>query len=81
MKVRLRLFAVARQHAEADDLVLELGEEKTIAALRAALVAAVPALQPISSHLRFAVNSEYADDATAIIESDEVACIPPVSGG
>ena len=81
MKVRLRLFAVARQHAGTDEITIYLEGGKTIGDLRRALINAVPELGPLADHLRFAVNSDYAGDATAIEETDEVACIPPVSGG
>ena len=41
----------------------------------------MPALAPGRPSLRFAVNGTYADPATTLADGDEVACIPPVSGG
>lgn len=52
----------------------------TVASLRAALIEVYPALGGLDS-LMIAVNSAYADDDEPIAESDEIALIPPVSGG
>jgi molybdopterin synthase catalytic subunit len=46
-----------------------------------AAVEVVPALAPGRSSLRFAVNGDYADPDRPLADGDEVACIPPVSGG
>lgn len=81
MKVRVRLFAIARQLAEADSVELELTDERTAGAARRALVGLIPDLQPMAETLRIAVNSDYVDDDRTICETDELACIPPVSGG
>ena len=45
------------------------------------LVARFPALAPGAGSVRYARNGVYADDATPLSEGDEVAMIPPVSGG
>jgi sulfur-carrier protein len=81
MKVRLKLFAVARQLAGHDTLELELPTGATVAQLRASLVAQVPALAGIVRHVMFAIGIEYADDTTVLSDGADVACIPPVSGG
>jgi molybdopterin synthase catalytic subunit len=46
-----------------------------------ALVERFPVLAPGRSSVRFARNGEYADPADRLAEGDELACIPPVSGG
>lgn len=81
MKVKLKLFAIAKQLADHDEIELELPTGSTVQNLREALVDSIPDLQPMLDTLRFAVNSDYATDETPISESDELACIPPVSGG
>ena len=81
MKVQLKLFAVARQAAGHDSLELKLNHGATVKDLRDELVRSLPKLKPIAKHLRFAVNADYATDATIINSTDELACIPPVSGG
>lgn len=45
------------------------------------LIAAHPALAPFRKTTRLACNSEYADAQTRFTDTDEVALIPPVSGG
>lgn len=81
MLVELRLFALARDRAGRPTLALDLPEPATVADLKRALVAAVPGLEALLPVLKFAVDSEYADDATPIRAGSELAAIPPVSGG
>lgn len=52
----------------------------TVSDLRKALSAKYPALNKLNS-LFIAVNRAYAEDATMLKETDEIALIPPVSGG
>lgn len=79
--IALKLFAAARDIAGADSLNLELGETSTVSDIRRAAVAAVPALGPLVERSLIAVNSRYAADNQAVSPADEVALIPPVSGG
>jgi len=81
VKVRVRLFAVARQLGGAEVLEVPLPEPATVGALRAALVTVCPSLAAYQRHLLFAVNAQYAGDDWPLEEGSEVACIPPVSGG
>ena len=81
MKVCVRMFAAARQLAGAPTIDVELPAAATVAQLRAAILERFPNLQPLQHHLLFAVNTQYAHDDTNLGESDEIACIPPVSGG
>jgi molybdopterin converting factor subunit 1 len=81
MKVRVKLFAVAKELAGGDTVVVELPERATIANLRTAIVASSPALARIVPHAMWAVGAEYATDNTPLDEQTDVALIPPVSGG
>ena len=81
MNVRVKLFAVAKQTAGADAVELQVAEGATVADVRDALVTRLPALAAVRRHLMFAVNADYAADAKVVGSNDEVACIPPVSGG
>lgn len=82
MRIRVKLFALPRQLTGEEEIEVALADETAdIAGLRAALVAQYPALAEVATHLRFAVNSEFAGDARPLKETDEVAAIPPVSGG
>ena len=81
MNVKVRLFAVARQLAGAETVQIDLPRDATIAELRHHLAERFPELVRFGPQLRFAVNTEYAEDSTRIDENADVACIPPVSGG
>jgi molybdopterin converting factor subunit 1 len=81
MTVTVILFAAARELADADSIALELLPGATVAALRAELARRVPALAGLLAKSALAVNHDFADDAVVLQPTDEVAVIPPVSGG
>jgi molybdopterin synthase catalytic subunit len=81
LRIRVRLFAMQRETAGMRELRLEVPLGSTVDDAWNAVVATIPALAPGRSSLRFAVNGEYADDDRPLEDGDEVACIPPVSGG
>jgi MoaE-MoaD fusion protein len=60
---------------------LDLPDGATIEAAWTALAGAHPALAPGRSAVRFARNGVYADSTETLVQDDELACIPPVSGG
>jgi molybdopterin synthase catalytic subunit len=76
MRLRVRLFAVLRERAGADSLEIELDDGATVAD-------AIEALSPVAAGMPFrvAVNREYAEPSAALAPGDELAAIPPVSGG
>ena len=82
MKLEVRLFAMLRERAGADSLEIELDDgattEDALAALRLA-----PGLGETLERMpvRVAVNREYAEPGTELHPGDELAVIPPVSGG
>ena len=79
--VRVRLFAVQRELAGTREVPLELPDDADVEAAWAALVMRHPVLAPGRASLRFARNGDYAEPTTALADGDEVAMIPPVSGG
>jgi molybdopterin converting factor subunit 1 len=81
IRVRVRLFAVQRELAGTRELAVELEDGATIEDAWAAVVARHPSLAPGRPYLRFARNAAYAPPATGLHDGDEVAMIPPVSGG
>jgi molybdopterin converting factor subunit 1 len=76
MQIRVRLFAILRERAGFDELELELPEGATVAD-------ALQQLGPVAGDLKvvMAVNRDYADASAPLHEHDELALIPPVSGG
>jgi molybdopterin synthase catalytic subunit len=81
IRVRVRLFAVQRELAGTREVTLELADRSDVDAVWAALAASYPVLAPGRPSMRFARNGEYADPSTVVVDGDEVAMIPPVSGG
>ena len=79
--VRVRLFAIHRELAGVREDALDLADDATIEDAWLALVDRHPALEPGRSSVRFARNGAYAEATTTLADGDEVAMIPPVSGG
>ena len=79
--VHVRLFAMQRELAGTRGLDLALPSGATIEDAWTELVRLHPVLAPGRSALRFARNGAYAPADTVLGEGDEVAMIPPVSGG
>ena len=80
MKIEIALFGIIKEIVGASSLSYELTEGKNVNALLEKLHQEYPRLQNLKS-LLVAVNSEYADDEQVLSEKDEIALIPPVSGG
>lgn len=81
MKIRVKLFAVAKELAGCDELTIDLPTGATISDLRDVAIKEYPALSPIIPHALWAVNAVYATTDMQLTEQSEVALIPPVSGG
>ena len=81
MRIRVKLFAAARELAGAGDVTLEVANGATVDEVQRVLLRKVPALEKIVSHARWAVDAEFATGDTMVTEQAEVALIPPVSGG
>jgi MoaE-MoaD fusion protein len=81
MRVRVRLFAIQRELAGTREVALELLEGAAVEDAWAAVVGRFPGLAPGRASVRFARNGDYAEPATTLKDGDEVAFIPPVSGG
>ena len=81
LRIRVRLFALQRELAGTREVPLELEAGSTVESAWAALVARYPILAPGRPSVRFARNGEYVDATEPLADGDEVACIPPVSGG
>ncbi|MGI9428661.1 MAG: MoaD/ThiS family protein [Bythopirellula sp.] len=81
MRIRVKLFAGARELAGQQEVALELASTASVADLRTELQVQCPALRPLLQHTLFAINANYASDDTILSDGAEIACIPPVSGG
>lgn len=75
------LFARARDLIGAARVEIALPPSATIGELRRRLREQYPKAAGLVGKSAFAVNDEFADDATKIPDGAEVALLPPVSGG
>ncbi|HEV8573352.1 MAG TPA: molybdopterin converting factor subunit 1 [Dehalococcoidia bacterium] len=81
MKAKVRLFARLSELAGTRETEVELGEGLTAGDVYALLCRLYPQLDGLGDALRFAVNGEYVERGHTVSDNDEVALIPPVSGG
>ena len=81
MRVTVRLFARLRDIAGAAELPREVGPGATIGTVWQQLVADFPDLARYERSISTAVNADYARMDHAVGDGDEVAFLPPVSGG
>jgi MoaE-MoaD fusion protein len=77
----LKLFATLRERAHASELVRDFPEGTTVEEIWKHLVAEFPALGGHHDSVGFAVNQEYVEGDFKPHAGDEIAFIPPVSGG
>ena len=78
-KFKIRAFGVTKDLLGGKDTVIEI-RGTTVGELRQELAERFPELLDLRS-LFIAVNSDYADDNLVLKPTDEIALIPPVSGG
>ncbi len=80
MHVNVLAFGIAKDIFGGSSVAVELTESATVATLKSTLEAQFPRLKQLSSFM-IAVNNEYAKAENVLQPRDEVAIIPPVSGG
>ena len=81
MQIRVKLFALIRDRAGTGEVSLDLSERATVATAVAAIRNRFPATSNLLSRCAFAVNQSYATADHVLRDRDELAVIPPVSGG
>jgi molybdopterin converting factor subunit 1 len=81
MVVRLKMFAALRERSGVSEMDLELGDGATVATALAEVGKRFAAVSDILSRCASAVNQEYAKPNVHLRDGDELALIPPVSGG
>ncbi|CAM9775514.1 unnamed protein product [Scytosiphon promiscuus] len=83
-QVKVLFFASCREMAGTKEMSLELpGGSSSISKLRERIVEELPGLKPVAATVTLALNQEYLDPEqdAPLKEGDEVAFIPPISGG
>ena len=81
MRVRVLLFAGLRERAGRAEIVRDVPEGTTVAGLWNLLARDLPAIAPYGRVVSVAVNADYAKMNAPVSDGDEVAFLPPVSGG
>jgi molybdopterin converting factor subunit 1 len=81
MRVTIRLFARLRDLAGSGELTREIPGPATVQTVWRSLTAEIPSLGEYERTLSVAINAEYSRMAAAVQDGDEVAFLPPVSGG
>ena len=81
MRISIKLFALLRERAGTSELTLELPEGATISVAAETLASRLTTIRDLLPRVAFAVNREYRDRNATLREGDELALIPPVSGG
>lgn len=81
MTIHLKLFAIVRDRAGRSQIDLELPEGSTVEQAAAELGRQFPQIESFLKRAAFAVNQDYVSRVRPLSNGDEVAVIPPVSGG
>jgi molybdopterin converting factor subunit 1 len=81
MRVTVRLFARLRDIAGAAEFKREVGPGATIGTIWQQIVQEFPGLAGYERSISCALNADYARMGQAVDDGDEIAFLPPVSGG
>jgi molybdopterin converting factor subunit 1 len=81
MRVTIRLFARLRDLAGSGELVRDVADPATVHTVWRTLVTEMPALSDYERTMSVAVNADYSRMSSPVHDGDEVAFLPPVSGG
>ncbi len=81
IQIHIRFFAGHRDIVGQAATTLLVAPDTTVGQVWDRLVEQYPPLKAYSGHLLYAVNQEFSDLATVLQDGDELAFIPPVSGG
>ena len=81
MKVHLKLFAGVREITGQQEVELDVEEGTTAGGLWERLLTDYPKLTPYTEIIQVAVNQDVVDRGVKLRAEDEVAFLPPVSGG
>ena len=81
MQVTVLFFGMLKELAGAERRTLEIAPGASVGELVGLCAARASKQSEVWTSLAAAVNQEYASRATVLAEGDEVALLPPVSGG
>jgi sulfur-carrier protein len=81
IQITVKLFAIFQEVFATDEIQMQLASGTSVSQIFDRLVSQHPNLEKWRSLTRYAVNLNFADPQTILKNGDEVALIPPVSGG
>jgi molybdopterin converting factor subunit 1 len=81
MVIQVKLFAILKDRAGVSELSLDLPGETTAEGALVQIAAKLPAIREYLPRVAVAVNREYVKRDHVLRDGDELALIPPVSGG
>jgi molybdopterin converting factor subunit 1 len=81
MRIKLLFFGRAKELSGTGEVALELPKGTTTTDLMGIIARDYPKTEPVLPSVVLAVNQEYTEGTVALSNGDEVACIPPISGG
>lgn len=81
MKIQIKLFAAARELSDRGEIEMEVDDGIQVGELKIKISGKYPKLKDLILRSAVSLNREFATDDNVICEHDEIALIPPVSGG
>lgn len=81
MRITIRLFGRLRDLIGASEIERQVATAATVADAWHALTVEFPQVAPYGRSVSAAVNADFAKMTAAVADGDEIAFLPPVSGG
>lgn len=79
--IKIKFFAVLREIIGREEMLFEISPNTSCGELLFSLNRQFPGLVPILSSCLIAINGSYASSKASLSDGDELALLPPVSGG
>ncbi len=81
ISIKIKFFAYARELVGRKDITVEMNSGSTVKDLMEHVLTKYPSLKEISNHIIIAVNKNTCTSDRRLKDGDQVAILPPVSGG